>query len=151
MSVLHDYRCNECGACFERFVEVEERTIPCDLCGRGNAERIYRTAGGMLNKAKGRYPYFDTQLGTTVDSPQHRDRVAKSKGLVTVGVDEFNRSRNTAHSPNPLDQPLSDKFADIAKANWERMKAGTLPPVETRPADTESDVLPVNTIGTQVS
>jgi putative FmdB family regulatory protein len=144
MAVLHDYRCLKCQRTFEALADVEARILPCPLCGQGTAERVFLRMGGMLGRNKGKYPYFDKQLGVTLESSQHRDRVAKERGLVVMGVDEYNRSRNAPRSPDPLDDPNPDpKLIEIAKKVWDDHKYGRVKPEPPKPAPKDADVLDI--------
>lgn len=128
---LHDYECTRCKSMFEAMVDVEQRVLDCPVCKSGVAQRVYRRFGGMLGKNKGKFPYFDVQLGCTLESSQHRDQVAKRRGLVTLGVDEFNRSRNAPRTPDPWDSDEpSPEFIEQAKKDWDDIKFGRVP-VET--------------------
>ena len=127
---LHDYECTTCGSLFEAMVDAEQRELACPTC-RGLANRVYRRFGGMLGKNKGNYPYFDVQLGCTLESSQHRDRVAKERGLVPMGVDEFNRSRNAPRSPDPWEaSEPTPEFVEQVKRDWDDVQFGRVP-VET--------------------
>ncbi len=140
MPILHDYICLKCQRTFEALVNVEERVLPCPLCGDGPAHRVFLSFGGMLGANKGRFPYFDNQLGVTLESAQHRDRVAKERGLVVMGREEYDRSRNAPRSPDPLDDPNPDpKLIEIAKKVWDDHKYGRVkvepPPPTPKDAD----------------
>lgn len=145
--ILHDYACNSCSAQFEAVVAVEQKKIPCQSCG-GVAERVYRRMSGMPGKNKGVYPYFDVQLGVTLESSSHRDRVAKERGLLVMGNDEFKRSRNAPRTPNPMDSDEVDPvLIETAKRAWDDVKFGRVPNEEQRVLDiastVEADVLDV--------
>jgi putative FmdB family regulatory protein len=141
--ITHDYECGACRALFEAMVEVEQRELPCPDCG-GRAVRVFRHFGSMLGKSKGIYPYFDKQLGVTLESSQHRDRVAEERGLVVMGVDEYNRSRNAPRSPDPLDDPNPDpKLIEIAKKVWDDHKYGRVKPEPPPPTPKDADFLDI--------
>lgn len=145
MPVLHDYRCLKCQRTFEALVNVEDRVVPCPLCHVGTAERVFLKMGGMLGRNKGLYPRFDVQLGITLESAQHRDRVAKERGLVVMGVEEYNRSRNAPRSPDPLDDPNPDpKLIEIAKKVWDDHKYGRVKVEPAPPAPTNADFLDIS-------
>lgn len=128
---LHDYECTKCASMFEAMVDVEQRVLTCPVCRVGVANRVYRRFGGMLGKNKGKYPYFDVQLGCTLESSQHRDQVAKERGLVTMGPEEFDRSRHAPRSVDPWEaaEP-SPEFIEQAKRDWDDVQFGRVP-VET--------------------
>ena len=139
--ILHDYLCPACGSAFEAMVQPEERVIQCGVCKVAMANRVYRKFGTMLGKSKGKYPYFDTQLGLSVESPQHRDRVAKERGLITMGKEEWERSRNAPRSPSPMDSDEVDpKLIECAKRAWDDVKFGRVPNEEERVMDIAKDV-----------
>ncbi len=98
---LYDVKCLKCGALGECFFESSDpnRVAQCS-CG-GYAHIEWRGFGGMMGKNKGIYPHHDVQLGMTIESSQHRDRVAKERGLAVLGPDEFRRSMNNQHEPEP--------------------------------------------------
>lgn len=146
MAVLHDYRCRSCGFAFEAFVEAEQRVVGCVRCD-GAADRIYLHFGTMIGKNKGVYPRFDTQLGCTLESAQHMEEVAKSRGLIPMGNEEWNRSRNAPRTPNPMDSDEPDpQLIEIAKKAWDDVKYQRVP-IETeveRVKDVvEADILDV--------
>jgi hypothetical protein len=117
-------------------VQPEERVIQCGVCKVAMANRVYKKFGTMLGKSKGKYPYFDTQLGLSVESPQHRDRVAKERGLVTMGKEEWERSRNASRSPDPMDSNEVDpNLIECAKRAWDDVTFGRVPDEKERVMD----------------
>ena len=142
----YDYECERCLSIFEAFVEVDQRHINCRNCQTGVAKRVFIKAPGFNGKSKGIYPRFDVQLGCTLDSAQHMEQVAKSRGLVPMGVEEFDRSRHAPRTPHPMDSDEPDpKLIEIAKKAWDDVKYGRIAPEveEARVMDVvkESDVL----------
>jgi putative FmdB family regulatory protein len=126
--VLHDYECGSCGTVFEASVEIEERELHCHACQKGVAKRVYRSFGSMLGRNKGVYPRFDVQLGCTLESSQHMERVAKERGLTIMGREEFDRSRHAPRTPNPLDSDEPDpQLIEIAKRAWDDVKYDRVP------------------------
>jgi putative FmdB family regulatory protein len=139
--ILHDYLCPACGSAFEAMVNVEERVLECPCCHVGRANRVFKKVASMLGKNKGKYPYFDTQLGITLESSQHRDRVAKERGLEQMGPQEYNRSRHAARTPDPMDTDAVDpQLIEIAKRTWDDVKFGRVPNEEQRVLDMAKDV-----------
>lgn len=134
--ILFDYGCRVCGAKFEALVEKDEKTLPCPSCKTGTAERLLTWRGGMRGRNKGKYPYFDTQLGITVDSSQHLEKVAKERGLIPMGKEEWERSRNAPSTPDPMDSDEpSPEFIEMAKRTWDDVKFGRVPNEEERVMD----------------
>lgn len=134
--ILHDYFCSSCGSGFEAMVDVGQRVLPCPSCHTGKADRVFKKVASMLGKSKGRFPYFDTQLGVTLESSQHRDRVAKERGLVAMGPEEFERSRHAPRTPDPMDTDAVDpKLIECAKRAWDDVKFGRVPNEEQRVLD----------------
>ena len=147
MPVNHDYECERCKRIFEAMVRPEQRLLLCPYC-HGKAERVYLKFGPMLGKSKGIYPRFDVQLGRTIDSAQHMEQIAKSRGLVPMGVEEWNRSRHAPKTPHPWDSDEPDpKLIEIAKKAWDDVKYDRVPKEveEDRVKEVikESDVLDV--------
>lgn len=100
--------------------------IPCS-CG-GTATRVWVRAPGVGNKAKGKFPYFDTQLGITLESPQHRERVAKERGLVIMGAEEHERTIRAANAnAEPESMIDGERWRDAAEKAWNDMKYGNVP------------------------
>ena len=118
---LYDVRCTKCGApgeCyFESSAPAPNRVARCS-CG-GDARVEWRAFGGMMGKNKGIYPHHDIQLGLTIESSQHRDRVLKERGLGALGPDEFRRTLNNQHEPTPsmIDHP--QLIEAMEKAHYE--------------------------------
>jgi putative FmdB family regulatory protein len=144
----YDYECQSCKSIFEAFVDVEQRHLQCYNCQTGVASRVFLKAPGVNGKSKGIYPRFDVQLGCVLDSAQHMEQVAKSRGLVPMGVEEFDRSRHAPRAPDPMDSDEPDpKLIEIAKKAWDDVKYGRVAPEveEARVMDVvkESDVLNV--------
>lgn len=105
--------------------ELDKRVI-CN-CGR-DAHRVLLHAPAFNGKSKGIYPRFDVQLGCTLESAQHMERVAKERGLVPMGVQEFDRSRHAPKSPHPLDSDEPDpQLIEIAKKAWDDVKYDRVP------------------------
>jgi len=147
--ISHDYECSRCNSIFEAMVEAERGVLPCPVCKDGKAKRVYLKFGGMLGKNKGLFPYFDQQLGVSVESSQHREQIAKQRGLITMGKDEFNRSRNAPRTPDPLDSDKVDpELIEMAKRIWDDIKFGRLPPEveEKRVADVAADYLDADSV-----
>lgn len=146
--ILFDFRCRTCGSKFEALVERDEKVVPCPACKAGVAERLITWRGGVLGKSKGLFPYFDTQLGVTLESAQHRDRVAKERGLVPMGREEWERSRNAPRAPHPMDSDEVDpKLIECAKRAWDDVRFQRVPNEEERVMDiaktVEADILDV--------
>lgn len=149
--ILYDYRCLTCGAKFEAIVEKHEKIIDCCRCLGGKAERLFSFNGRINGKNKGLFPYFDTQLGLTLESSQHRDRVAKERGLEQMGPEEYERSRHAARSPHPMDSDEVDpNLIECAKRAWDDVKFGRVPNEQERVMDIvkerQADFLDVSTV-----
>ncbi len=147
--IVHDYECRSCRVMFEAFVEVQQKTVRCPTCRTGTADRVYRRFGRMLGSNKGRFPYFDKQLGVTLESSSHRDKVAKERGLITMGREEFDRSRYAPRTPHPFDSDKVDpELIETAKRAWDDVKFNRLPPEveEKRVADVAADFLNADTV-----
>lgn len=153
MAVLFDYECASCKSMFEAMAEPEQREVDCPVCTKGRAIRVYRKFSGLLGKNKGRYPVFDHQLGITIESSQHMEKVAKQRGLVPMGREEFDRSRHAPRSPDPLDSNEPDpELIEAAKRAWDDVKFNRLPPEveEKRVMDVAADVLNVDDAKTKM-
>lgn len=106
---LYDYRCrSETHKTFEAFASPGEREIDCPICGEGVADRVYLRMAALPGRNKGVFPMFDQQLGCTVESSQHRDRIAKERGLIVMGREEHQRSLNNVHENDPWDSDKVD-------------------------------------------
>jgi putative FmdB family regulatory protein len=139
--ILYDYKCRTCGAKFEAIVEKHEKVIPCARCLGGQAERLFSFTGRINGKNKGLYPRFDTQLGLMLESSQHRDRVAKERGLEQMGPEEYERSRHAPRTPNPMDSDEVDpNLIECAKRAWDDVKFGRVPDEKERVLDIAKDV-----------
>jgi putative FmdB family regulatory protein len=150
---LYDYDCAACKSVFEAMAEVEQRRVPCPVCHKGTADRVYLKFGGMLGRNKGKYPRFDSQLGITIESAQHMEKVAKQRGLVPLGREEFDRSRYAPRTPDPLDRDEPDpELIEAAKRAWDDVKFNRLPPEveEKRVMDVAADVLNVDDAKTKM-
>jgi len=144
MAVLFDYECAACKSMFEAMAEPEQREVDCPICEKGRAIRVYRQFSGLIGKNKGRYPHFDHQLGITIESAQHMEKVAKQRGLVPMGREEFDRSRHAPRTPDPLDRDEPDpELIEIAKRAFDDVKFNRLPKEveEKRVADVAADFL----------
>lgn len=144
MPVNHDYECESCKSMFEALVEVEQRVVECPVCHTGKATRVYKVFGTMLGKSKGLYPRFDTQLGITLESAQHMEKVARQRGLVPMGKQEFDRSRHAPRTPDPLyDDKPDPAFIEQAKRDWDDIQFGRIPVEveEKRVQDVAADFL----------
>jgi putative FmdB family regulatory protein len=49
---IYEFRCEECGARFERLVEVGTETAPCSACGSTRTARVYSAQAAPFNLAK---------------------------------------------------------------------------------------------------
>lgn len=124
---FHDYCCQTCGTTGEFLLDSPLDVIRC-TCG-GFATRVWLKAPGIKNKAKGLFPQYDIQLGMTVESPQHRDRILKERGLTVISKKEFDR----LPEPTPIEeQNFVDKAAwrEAAEKAWNDIKYGNVPPAE---------------------
>lgn len=82
----------------------------------------------MPGKNKGLYPRFDIQLGCMVDSTQHMEQIAKSRGLEIMGNQEWERSRNAPRAPDPMDSDEPDpQLIEIAKKALDDVKYDRVP------------------------
>jgi putative FmdB family regulatory protein len=126
---LYDYECDPCKVIFEVALHLSELDDPV-ICNCGKeAHRVLLRAPGFNGKNKGLYPRFDVQLGCMLDSSQHMEQIAKSRGLVPMGVEEFDRSRHAAKSPHPFDSDEPDpQLIEIAKKAWDDVKYGRIAP-----------------------
>jgi putative FmdB family regulatory protein len=141
MSLMYDYSCRTCGAKFEALVEKHEKVIPCARCLGGQAERFFSFNGRINGKNKGLYPRFDTQLGLTLESSQHRDRVAKERGLEQMGPEEYHRSRHAAGTSGPVESDEVDPvLVECAKRAWDDVKFGRVPDEQERVLDIAKDM-----------
>jgi len=118
MPVVHDYLCEGCGAEYEAYLDVQMKAFQCKKCP-GTAIRIYRSAPAFNGKSKGLYPRFDHQLGVMLESSQHKDRVAKERGLIEMGPEEFNRSASNSHEPakdwSGVDDAMEKAWSEVEK------------------------------------
>ena len=129
MPILYDYRCETCRHQFEALVDNREKELPCPICHQ-TALRIFSFRGAMNGKSKGLFPYFDTQLGCTLESAQHRDRVAKERGLVIMGNEEWKRSRDAPRTPDPMESDSAEptpEVVEMAKRLWDDVKYDRVP------------------------
>jgi hypothetical protein len=56
------------------------------------------------------------------------EQIAKSRGLVPMGREEFDRSRHASKSPHPWDSDEPDpEFIEIAKKAWDDVKYDRIP------------------------
>lgn len=109
-------------------VEMDQKQIHCYRCQTGVADRVYLRMSGLPGKNKGIYPRFDTQLGITLESSQHMERVAKERGLIPMGVQEFDRSRHAPRTPDQMDSDEPDpQLIEIAKRAWDDVKYDRVP------------------------
>lgn len=126
---LYDVRCEACGArgecVLDSSVPIERREAVCSCGGRATIE--WRAFGGMMGKNKGIYPHHDIQLGMTIESSQHRDAVLKSRGLAALGPQEFQRTLNTQHEPEPEQMADSPGFHDAMEKAYADIQYGNIP------------------------
>ena len=123
--VTYDFRCVKCGTVGELFVEAGTKLADCS-CG-GVASQVWMKAPGVMNKMKGLYPQFDTQLGVTINSPQERDRIAKQRGLEIIGVDEHRRTINNTNM-NPTETYIDPiAFREAAMEADHQIRAREVP------------------------
>jgi hypothetical protein len=119
-----DFVCTGCGAIGEELVDVGTKVLTCS-CGEP-AVQVWMKAPGVGNKAKGKFPYYDTGLAMTVESPQQRERIAKSKGLAIMGREEF--ARSVADSKAPVENYIDrEKWRESAQKAWQDIKSQAVP------------------------
>ena len=125
MPGTHDSDCSACRMIFEESAEFNQKTDPSRVSTCECGWRIVCSCEPRLfnGKSKGLYPRFDVQLGCTVDSASHMEQIAKSRGLVPMGREEWNRSRHAPRTPDPMDSDEPDpKLIEIAKKAWDDVK-----------------------------
>lgn len=134
----HFFRCLKCQRTYEEFVGQGVDSIECGACG-WRAEKVWIQAPGFNGKSKGLYPRYDPQLGVTLESRQHEDRVVKQKGLIGLGPDEYRRTLNSAmttETPEPklegLHDAMEEAYADLQKG---------VPAPEMKVIDTPPDMV----------
>lgn len=80
-----DITCRACEHTYFEALTSEETTPACPKCGSTDVyERIGMPGADWSNR---NYPYFDRGLGCTVNSPGHRARICKERGLTPVDGD----------------------------------------------------------------
>lgn len=135
---FHDFQC-KCGRIQEVFYPagLVEDFISCD-CGR-TAERVWLKAPGVAGDIE---PYYDVQLGCQINSKQQRERIAKERGKVLLGPDEFRRTNNTLHAETVDHEADQRKFREAMEKAWSDVKNGNVP--KTKPKTTPDDAVIVN-------
>jgi len=125
---LYDYACDRCRRYFEvalPLAQIDDEVL--HDCGQ-KAHRVLLRPPAFNGKNKGLYPRFDVQLGCTVNSSQHMEQIAKSRGLYPMGVEEWNRSRHAPKTPHPWDSDGPDpQLIEIAKKAWDDVKYDRVP------------------------
>lgn len=124
---FYDFKCQLCGHTDELLLGKPVDFARC-YCG-GNAVRVWVKGPMVGNKQKGKYPYFDIQLGVTLESPQHRDRIAKERGLTILGNDEWERTRKAQPEEAPPPTVNHEKWIQAAEETYAQMIAGNIPNV----------------------
>ena len=136
---LFDVRCIKCQAEGECMLESGQGVAQCGACG-GYAHVVWKRFGGMMGKNKGIFPQYDTQLGMTLESTQHRDRVMKERGLTALSVPEYNRTLNNQHEPTPTVEGNPEFVAAMEKAYYE-IEHGMVPIEPTKTLDPANGTL----------
>lgn len=132
----HAYRC-VCGEKIHVFFDRSQypfpESYPCK-CGR-SLVRFFEGAPSMQPDIWN--PYYDHQLGAMVTSRSERDRIAKEKGLVIMGKEEFKRSQDAHHEKDefafsPQEQKL---YRESAEKAYNDLKYGNVPVPEMPTVD----------------
>jgi hypothetical protein len=139
--VLYDFVCTGCGAIGEELVESGTKVLTC-ACGQP-AVQIWMKAPGVGNKMKGKFPYFDKQLGMSIESPKQREQIAKAKGLTILSNEEFKRSEDNHHS-EPENYIDREKWRESAQKAWQDIKSQAVPLAPATSMD-KVDATPIGT------
>jgi len=81
---MYEYKCKACERRMQDLYKVSEApyVLEC-MCG-GVAERVVSLIARTANQWGDSHGYFDRGLGTYVENAQHRDRIMKKRGLVSL-------------------------------------------------------------------
>lgn len=136
---LFDVKCIKCSAEGECMLPSGQDIAQCGACG-GYAHVVWRSFGGMMGKNKGLFPQYDVQLGITLESTQHRERVMKERGLAALSVPEFNRTLNTQHESTPS-VGKDPAFWEAAEKAYYEIEHGMVTSEPPRQIDTSQERL----------
>lgn len=117
---FYDYECTQCGFSFDEQRQVSERnTVRCQKCGSKTHIVINSVSVHLFE------PYYDSQLGTSIKSPQHKKQVAKALGLTNIGdaksheVDQIALEHKLKKEKTETAKGPDQKFMDA----WYKAKA----------------------------
>lgn len=106
--MTYEYTCEPCKLTFDvvKTVAEMERLEACPDC-QAPAKRGFAPRYLFLSRTSVQHAEFNVGLGEVVKNRQHRDEIAKRKGLVEVGND-FNSSGNMV---DHFDKGRAEKLA----------------------------------------
>jgi putative FmdB family regulatory protein len=81
---MYEFRCSRCNRRMQDLFKVDEcpKLIECP-CG-GLADRVVSLIANTTSQWGDSHGYYDRGLGTYVENAQHRERVMKKRGLVSL-------------------------------------------------------------------
>lgn len=151
MALLRDWEC-ECGGSGEILFDSPPgytEFVHKD-CGK-TARLVWKSFGpkGRVGGNKGRFPYYDVELGMTLESEKQRKQVAESRGLMIMSREEHKRTMDAMPDNQPDEVPWnSAAWQDSAMKAWNDLKYGNVPdPCIHTTQDVMADVIdtPVKT------
>jgi hypothetical protein len=103
-----DVRCDSCEHVYWAVVAGDEGVPPCPKCGAAGRAVLGVPDATVMR----RYPYWDRGLGMRLDSPAHRARIMRERGLIAYDDENDNEleRRFSAH-----DREVAEEEADYNK------------------------------------
>lgn len=140
-----DFECPAHGQWEILLDQAPPDAIYCPEC-QSVAPRVWKHAPIMAGPEKGRYPYFDVQLGKRLESRKHHDQVLGQMGLERAGSPQA-RIRQAYLAPPPPEDVLGpetrQEFREAALKAYHDVETRAIP-LETHPSVEATEAIQVN-------
>lgn len=137
--IIHDFMCQSCRAIeYDVLVMSGEFPPDCPLCGEPMKIAHLKMPGivGTDTGATWFKPGWDIQAGRVFHDRSEQKAWLQHKGLQEMGPEEYNRSINNAHSPEPKFEGLHEAAEEAYHEVFEQGKR-----YETTKLDKPPDVV----------
>lgn len=115
---MYEYKCVQCNRRFEELFKVADcpTVLEC-MCG-GLADRAVSLIANTAARWGDSHGYYDRGLGSYVENSQHRERLMKAKGVVSM------EDYSTNYAEDKLEDRESDyKQHEVDVANYKQYRA----------------------------
>ena len=103
----YEYKCEACGATFERFQSIKAAPIrKCPVCGKNRVQRLISTGAGLIFKGSGFY-ITDYRSESYKESAKSESGDGKKETAKTETPAAAGSDKQAAPAPKPEAKPVA--------------------------------------------